>query len=85
MYARQLLTLLTLNPSTNLTKTINKITSLNKIHTKLDNVHNDLYKEKDGLWSRLETAEDNLESTVDSNEVMHFEMSIMIGVIQHQE
>ena len=66
-------------------KLLTIITSLNKIHTKLDNVHTDLYKDKDGLWCRLESNEDQVVTTQSDQEVMRFEMSVMKGVIQRQE
>ena len=61
------------------------ITSLNKLHNKLDSINTDLYKEKDGIWPRLETAEDSLENVADSQDSLRFEMTVMKGVIQKQE
>ena len=61
------------------------ITSLNKLHNKLDNINVDLYKEKDGLWPRVEVAEDSIDTVLDQNAALKFEFSIMKGVIQKQE
>ena len=61
------------------------ITSLNKLHNKFDSIHNDLYKDKDGIVARIETVEDGSEAILDDQELMKFEMSIMKGVIQKQE
>ena len=61
------------------------ITSLNKIHTKLDNINNDLYRDKDGVWPRLESVEETLETTVDVQEQTNFQFAIMKGVMLKQE
>ena len=59
--------------------------SLNKLHTKLDTVNSNLYRENDGVWCRLETAEESPETAIDNQEVLKFEMEIMKGVIHRQE
>ena len=61
------------------------LTSLNKLHSKFDTINTELYRDKDGVWPRLETAEDNLATTMDTQEMMKFEMAVMKGVIQKQE
>ena len=66
-------------------KLVTIITSLNKLHTKLDTINNDLYKEKEGVWAKLESAEDNVEKVADDTEMVKFEMAILKGVVQRQE
>ena len=39
--------------------------SLNKLHNKIDGINVDLYKEKEGIFSRMESAEDTLETVLD--------------------
>ena len=61
------------------------ITSLNKLHTKLDNINNDLYRDKEGLWPRLETVEETMESAQDSSEAVKFEVAVLKNVVSKQE
>ena len=61
------------------------ITSLNKLHNKFDNIHTDLYKEKDGMWARLEGAEDQIESTCENTDNLKFELVIMKGIVDRQQ
>ena len=61
------------------------ITSLNKLHNKLDNVNSDLYREKDGIWTCLENAEESVEEILDENERLKFNLKVLQGVVQKQE
>ena len=61
------------------------IASLNKIHNKLDCVNSDLYKEKEGVWPRLEAVEESVELALDADENIRFEMSILKNVVAKQE
>ena len=66
-------------------KLVTLVTSLNKLHTKIDTINTDLHKEEEGFIPRFIQAEVNIEDILDENEALKFEVGILKGLAHRQQ
>ena len=60
------------------------VSSLNKLHTKLDGINEEISAEKVGIKAKLKVCEGEIESLIGDTESIQFEVNICKGVLHRQ-